>query len=130
MPIYEYVCESCQDRFEVQQRMSDPPLAACVKCGAAVKRVISASAIMFKGSGWYVTDYSEKMKPPAGAESDVKPAGDAKPASEAKPAGATTEHAAASTTVTTPATTSSGGGAASSTPSAPSSTPDSGSSSS
>ena len=129
MPIYEYVCESCRDRFEVQQKMSDPPLADCAKCGAGLQKVISASAIMFKGSGWYVTDYSEKMKPPAGAESDGKPAGDAKPASEAKPAGATTENAAASTTSTTPAT-SSGGAAASSTPSAPSSTPDSGSSSS
>ena len=129
MPIYEYVCESCQDRFEVQQKMSDPPLAACAKCGAILQKVISASAIMFKGSGWYVTDYSEKMKPPSGAESDGKPAGDATPASETKPAGATTENAAASTTATAP-TTSSGGGAASSTPSAPSSTPDSGSSSS
>lgn len=126
MPIYEYVCESCQHRFEVQQKMSDPPLSACAKCGAVLKKVISASAIMFKGSGWYVTDYSEKMKPPAGTESDGKPAGEAKPPSEAKPAASTTGSGAAGTTAPAPAA-SSGGGTASS---APSSTPDSGSSSS
>ena len=129
MPIYEYVCESCRHRFEVQQKMSDPPLSACAKCGAALQKVISASAIMFKGSGWYVTDYSEKMKPPSGAESDGKPEGDAKPPSETKPAGSTTENAAAGTTAPASAA-SSDGGTASSAPSAPSSTPDSGSSSS
>ena len=129
MPIYEYVCESCRHRFEVQQKMSDPALSACAECGAALQKVISASAIMFKGSGWYVTDYSDKMKPPSGTESDGKPAGDAKPSSEAKPAGSTTGNAAAGSTTPAPAA-SSDGGTASSAPSAPSSTPDSGSSSS
>jgi len=129
VPIYEYVCESCRHRFEVQQKMSDPPLVACAKCGAALQKVISASAIMFKGSGWYVTDYSEKMKPPSGTESDGKPEGDAKPSSEAKPAGSTTGTATAAPPATAPAA-SSDGGSASSASSAPSSTPESGSSSS
>ncbi|MBM4125014.1 MAG: zinc ribbon domain-containing protein [Nitrospira sp.] len=73
MPIYEYVCSGCQHRFEVKQKLSDAPVAACVRCGEAVTKVISAPAIMFKGSGWYVTDYSDKMKPPTQSESAGKP---------------------------------------------------------
>ena len=68
MPIYEYQCESCADRFEVKQSMKDDPLTACPQCGKRVQRLISSPAIMFKGSGWYVTDYSEKMKPSPGNE--------------------------------------------------------------
>lgn len=64
MPIYEYLCQSCQHQFEVKQKFSDDPILSCVRCGQAVKKIISAPAIMFKGSGWYVTDYSDKMKAP------------------------------------------------------------------
>ncbi len=63
MPIYEYQCESCTDRFEIKQSMKDEPLTTCPRCGKSVQRLISSPAIMFKGSGWYVTDYSDKMKP-------------------------------------------------------------------
>jgi len=68
VPIYEYVCANCQHRFEVKQKVSDAPLASCVRCGQAVTKVISAPAIMFKGTGWYVTDYSDKLKQPGQAE--------------------------------------------------------------
>ena len=68
MPIYEYQCEGCADRFEVKQSMKDDPLTTCPQCGKPVQRLISSPAIMFKGSGWYVTDYSEKMKPSPGSE--------------------------------------------------------------
>jgi putative FmdB family regulatory protein len=68
VPIYEYACPSCQSRFEVKQKFSDPPVLACVRCGQAVTKVISAPAIMFKGSGWYVTDYSDKLKAPASSD--------------------------------------------------------------
>ena len=64
MPIYEYLCQDCSYRFELKQSMKDDPVAPCSKCGKSVSRIISAPAIMFKGSGWYVTDYSDKMKPP------------------------------------------------------------------
>jgi len=64
VPIYEYVCQSCQHQFEVKQKFSDDPILSCAKCGQAVRKIISAPAIMFKGSGWYVTDYSDKMKAP------------------------------------------------------------------
>ena len=64
MPIYEYQCESCEHIFETQQKFSDPPVEACVKCGKSVRKLISAPGIMFKGTGWYVTDYSNKLKDP------------------------------------------------------------------
>ncbi len=64
MPIYEYQCESCEHIFEVQQKFSDPLVEACVKCGKSVRKLISAPGLMFKGTGWYVTDYSKKLKDP------------------------------------------------------------------
>lgn len=64
VPIYEYVCQSCRHQFEVKQKFSDDPISSCVRCGKTVTKIISAPAIMFKGSGWYVTDYSDKMKAP------------------------------------------------------------------
>lgn len=63
MPIYEYQCEGCPDTLEIKQSIKDDPLTACPRCGKRIHRLISSSAIMFKGSGWYVTDYSDKMKP-------------------------------------------------------------------
>lgn len=74
MPIYEYVCQSCQHHFEVKQRFSDAPLTSCARCGQAVTKIISAPAIMFKGSGWYVTDYSDKLKAPEASDAKSKPA--------------------------------------------------------
>jgi putative FmdB family regulatory protein len=85
VPVYEYVCQSCQHRFEVKQKMSDPPLSSCTHCGQPVSKVISASAIMFKGGGWYVTDYSDKLKAPAEAKpAETAKEGNGKP--EQKPA--------------------------------------------
>ena len=60
MPIYEYQCQSCGNRSEAMQRMSEPPLETCEDCGGDLKKLISASAFQFKGSGWYVTDYAGK----------------------------------------------------------------------
>lgn len=62
MPIYEYECTECGKRTEQLQRMDDPPLAACPSCGGAVKKLFSAPAVQFKGSGWYVTDYAGRGK--------------------------------------------------------------------
>ena len=62
MPLYEYRCEKCGTRVEKIQKFSDPPLATCEKCGGRLARLLSAPAIQFKGSGWYVTDYARKSK--------------------------------------------------------------------
>jgi putative FmdB family regulatory protein len=72
MPIYEYVCSQCGRRCEVVQKVNDPPLKKCKSCGGALKKVISAPAIQFKGNGWYITDYARKSTPEAGGESKDK----------------------------------------------------------
>ncbi|HWR36602.1 MAG TPA: zinc ribbon domain-containing protein [Clostridia bacterium] len=61
MPLYEYQCKSCQHRFEKIQKFSDPLVTKCPECGKEqVEQMISAPAVQFKGSGWYVTDYAKK----------------------------------------------------------------------
>jgi len=61
MPTYEYECTKCNHAFEASQKMSDKRLTECPKCGAAVKRLIGkGSGIIFKGSGFYETDYKRK----------------------------------------------------------------------
>ena len=60
MPLYEYQCKKCQHRFEKIQKFSDPLVKKCPKCGGPVEQLLSAPAVQFKGSGWYVTDYARK----------------------------------------------------------------------
>ncbi|HTL70246.1 MAG TPA: FmdB family zinc ribbon protein [Candidatus Eisenbacteria bacterium] len=73
MPTYDYRCLKCKKTFEQMQKMSDPPLKKCVRCGGKVERLIGAGAgLIFKGSGFYITDYK---KPSASKDSkDVTPA--------------------------------------------------------
>jgi putative FmdB family regulatory protein len=59
MPLYEYECYVCSNRFERIQRVSDDPVKVCPECGGAVRRLLGAPALQFKGSGWYVTDYGK-----------------------------------------------------------------------
>ena len=59
MPLYEYQCKKCGHRFEKIQKFSDKPIKKCPECGGPVEQVISAPAVQFKGSGWYVTDYAK-----------------------------------------------------------------------
>jgi putative FmdB family regulatory protein len=78
MPLYEYQCEACTRRFEVIRKFSDPELQVCTLCGKGpVQRLMSSPAIQFKGSGWYITDYSQKGK--TGSESSsTSPPSDSK----------------------------------------------------
>ena len=59
MPLYEYECPT-DGLFERIQKFSDPPLEACPTCGGPIEKLLSAPAIQFKGSGWYITDYARK----------------------------------------------------------------------
>ena len=73
MPLYEYQCKKCQHRFERIQKFSDPHVKKCPECGGAVEQVLSAPAVQFKGSGWYVTDYGKKPAAAAsGGDSSAK----------------------------------------------------------
>lgn len=130
MPIYEYLCQSCQHQFEVKQKFSDDPILSCVRCGQAVRKIISAPAIMFKGSGWYVTDYSDKMKAPDQASSTESASKSANDTSDPKTQPTTSKSEPASPSASTTASPATGSGEAgskvSSTTTAPaSSTPSS-----
>ena len=80
MPIYEYQCKKCGHKFERIQRFSDPLVKKCPECGGKVEQVISAPAVQFKGTGWYVTDYAKK--PAGGSTKSESPDGKGESAKE------------------------------------------------
>ena len=72
MPIYEYECRKCRAHTEAFQKVTDKPLTKCPTCGGRLDKRISAPAIQFKGSGWYVTDYAGKATKGESSESEAK----------------------------------------------------------
>jgi putative FmdB family regulatory protein len=96
MPTYEYACQKCGHEFEQFQSMLDEPLKKCPKCKkAALKRLVGGGAgLIFKGTGFYITDYKNKSGKPEGGgdkpggekQSGDKPAGEKKPGGEGKSA--------------------------------------------
>ena len=123
MPLYEYKCEACHHQFEVQQKFSDPLIDTCIRCGKRVRKLISAPGIMFKGSGWYVTDYSNKLKDPSQAKQPESPAKEAKdkPSGESEKGTATKSESGSSSETTAPTPASSPSSSASSSSSSSSS---------
>jgi putative FmdB family regulatory protein len=84
MPTYEYRCPDGH-QFEKLQKMSDKPQAKCPVCGRPATRKISGGAgLVFKGSGFYITDYGKDGKGPRKPESEGAPAAESKPASDSK----------------------------------------------
>jgi putative FmdB family regulatory protein len=73
VPLYEYECAECGKRFEKIEKLSAPRKQQCPQCGNRAERQLSAPGFQFKGSGWYVTDYSGKGKPPADHAEASKP---------------------------------------------------------
>ena len=69
MPLYEYLCKKCGHRFEEIKKFSDKQPKKCPECGGVIEQVISAPAVQFKGSGWYVTDYAKKGSGSSGSSS-------------------------------------------------------------
>ena len=101
MPLYEYECENCHEHFEVMQKFADEPLTTHQKCGGSVHRLLSAPALQFKGSGWYITDYAKNQKAadnggakkadvpsdkPAGSSDSASSSASSESKSESKPA--------------------------------------------
>lgn len=112
MPIYEYACGACGTQLEVLQKLSDPALTICPKCGGEqFRKKISAAGFRLKGGGWYATDFKNSGKPAAktdaasggtdtgsdkGAEKGADKGAEAKPAATSTPgAGTDTKQAAA-----------------------------------
>ena len=62
MPTYVYGCDACGQQFEKFQRFSDEPVRECLNCGHTVRRIIQPAGIVFKGSGWHITDYKRGGK--------------------------------------------------------------------
>jgi putative FmdB family regulatory protein len=73
VPLYEYQCKKCHSLTERIQKFSDPPLTVCPHCGGELEQLISAPALQFKGSGWYVTDYAHKSGGGGGNGSSSSP---------------------------------------------------------
>ena len=88
MPLYEYECPK-DGTFEQMRKFSDPPLTACPTCGGPIEKLLSAPAIQFKGTGWYVTDYARKgAGKSAGKDGDAgKDSGPSKDATSGKDSG-------------------------------------------
>ena len=63
MPIYEYECEECKRAIELFQKISDPPYKYKCECGGKIKRILSNSYFILKGSGLYANDYKNKKEP-------------------------------------------------------------------
>jgi len=97
MPLYEYQCTKCGHRFEKIQKYSDKMVRKCPDCGGRVEQMISAPAVQFKGSGWYVTDYPKKSHAPAASESGSKESKESKKEDKPKAETSSKERAAKKT---------------------------------
>lgn len=88
MPIYGYRCGNCGHEFEVLQKMSDAPLKTCPKCSGQLAKMVYAAGIVYKGSGYYSTDYTKGGKAASTASSNgAKSDSDSSSGSDTKPAG-------------------------------------------
>jgi putative FmdB family regulatory protein len=115
VPLYEYECDACGNRFELIRKFSDPPLTVCPKCGAEqVRKLVSSPAFQFKGSGWYVTDYAKKSDDSSSSTSAAKAAAESKAdtKADAKSESKTESKSESSSTEAKPDAAKSGGGAA------------------
>jgi putative FmdB family regulatory protein len=92
VPTYAYRCTACNHRFDAFQRMTDDPLTTCPSCTGFVKRTIQNVPVVFKGSGWYITD---SRKGSNGKTETADKPGEAAETKDAKPAGGETEKPAA-----------------------------------
>ena len=84
MPLYEYLCKKCGHVFEKIVKFSDKPIKKCPECGGSVEQTISAPAVQFKGSGWYVTDYAKKTQSSSSSSDGGKDSKDSKDSKESK----------------------------------------------
>lgn len=116
MPVYEYACEGCGHQLEIQQKLADAPLKTCPECGKdLLEKLISSTAFVLKGSGWYKDGYSGAEKPKR-TEKQItdrlqKAVNDDKAkTAEAAPSSSSTPTSGTATPAATPSTAPAGGG--------------------
>jgi putative FmdB family regulatory protein len=80
MPIYEYVCKNCDKQIEVIQKITEAPLTVCPDCKGRLRKMISNTSFVLKGTGWYATDYASSNGSSATKASEPKKPADAKSA--------------------------------------------------
>jgi len=98
LPVYEYECTACKGRFERKQSFSEESIKVCPTCGGETRRVLHAPGIVFKGSGWYITDSRKSESSPSESKSDTS-------ASPAASTGGSSEGGAGSSTAASSGTT-------------------------
>lgn len=106
MPLYEYRCKKCGHQFEKIHSFSAPEEKECPQCHGAVERLLSAPAIQFKGSGWYVSDYARKGGSMKGSADGGKEGAKSENSSSDKPAASTENKSSASPSTSTSSTSS------------------------
>ncbi|HEU0115993.1 MAG TPA: FmdB family zinc ribbon protein [Thermomicrobiales bacterium] len=84
MPTYVYQCDDCGHDFEAVQKFADEPLTVCPECSGRVRRVLQPSPVIFKGSGWYITDSRAKSSPNGSAKAEKAESGAKADGGEAK----------------------------------------------
>ena len=85
MPIYGYECGECGHHFEVLQSVNDAPLTTCPECGGPLRKLLYPVGVIFKGSGFYSTDYKSSSNGKSGDKSSIKPSsGESAPGGEGK----------------------------------------------
>ena len=96
MPLYEYQCKKCHSLTERIQKFSDPPLTTCPHCGGELEQLLSAPAVQFKGSGWYVTDYARSSSKGKGGNGSAEASSSESKSGDSKSTGsASTEKSSA-----------------------------------
>jgi putative FmdB family regulatory protein len=94
MPIYEYECNGCGKLHEIMQKITDSPLTKCPECGGDLRKLISNTSFVLKGTGWYMTDYASNKRSPS-TEPAPKKAGEVAAGGETKAEAKTEKKAAA-----------------------------------
>jgi len=104
LPTYEYACRDCKARFEVFQRITEDALTTCEKCGGPIRRVVHPVGIVYKGSGFYTTDYARKSSAGGAADGNGKEESGKGESSEPKTGEKKSEPAKTKSPETTPST--------------------------
>lgn len=111
MPLYEYGCEACGHRFEIQQKLAEAPLSLCPACSKeSLQKIISAAAFVLKGGGWYKDGYGSGKGPERTEKQVTDSLQNAVDKDKAKSAESTPAPAASTPAASTPAAPASGGG--------------------